>query len=406
MVYYLDTPGRNHETVLNDMELSTRSLPPPLALASDVVHEMVVTPEISIVIPTFNEIENVAAVIESVANALEGVAWEIIVVDDNSPDGTAARVKQIARKDPRIRCLHRINRRGLAGACIEGMLSSSAPYLAVMDADLQHDASILRGMLDLLRTDKTDLVVGSRYGDGGSTGEGFSRMRATISRWGLKVSRWLLNIDVQDLMSGFFAMRRDRFDPIAARLAPSGFKILVDFIASSGGRLRTTELGYTFKQRTAGESKMGMRVALDFVALLIDKTTHGRIPIRFVLFSLNGASGIVVHLVVLRASMLALPSRGFASAQALATIAAMTSNFFLNNSITYADRRVKGAVALCRRLLVFWAVCALGAVANVSVASSIFGVAPIWWLAGLAGLTISAVWNYSMSSLFVWSRGG
>jgi len=371
---------------------------------SNVAHEMASTPEISIVIPTFNETDNIVEVIESVTMALVDVAWEIIVVDDDSPDGTAARVKQIARDDSRIRCLHRINRRGLAGACIEGMLSSSAPYLVVMDADLQHDTSILPKMLDVLRADQADLVIGSRYTEGGSIGEGLSQMRATISRWAIKIARRMLHIDVQDLMSGYFAIRRDRFDPIASRLAPSGFKILVDIIASAGGRLRTVELGYTFKQRKAGESKLGTRVILDFVALLVDKTTRGRIPSRFVFFSLNGASGVVVHLTVLRVFMSALPSIGFAGAQALATLVAMTSNFFLNNLITYHDKKLKGAAAICRGLLSFWALCALGAIANVAVATWVFNVAPVWWLAGLGGTAISAVWNYSMSSLFVWSR--
>lgn len=371
---------------------------------SNVAHEMATTPEISIVIPTFNETDNIVEVIESVTKALADVAWEIIVVDDDSPDGTAARVKQIARDDSRIRCLHRINRRGLAGACIEGMLSSSAPYLVVMDADLQHDTSILPKMLDVLRADQADLVIGSRYTEDGSIGEGLSQMRATISRWAIKVARQMLHIDVQDLMSGYFAIRRDRFDAVASRLAPSGFKILVDIIASAGGRLRTVELGYTFKQRKAGESKLGARVILDFVALLVDKTTRGRIPSRFVFFSLNGASGVVVHLTVLRVAMFALPSIGFSGAQALATLVAMTSNFFLNNLITYHDKKLKGAAAICRGLLSFWALCALGAIANVAVATWIFNVAPVWWLAGLGGTAISAVWNYSMSSLFVWSR--
>ena len=370
----------------------------------DVAQEMALPPEISIVIPTLNERDNVVEVIESVARTLQGVAWEIIVVDDDSPDGTAARVKQMARDDSRIRCLRRIHRRGLAGACIEGMLSSSAPYLAVMDADLQHDTCILPEMLAVLRADQADLVIGSRHAGGGSVGDGLSAMRARSSRWAIKVARRMLHIDVEDLMSGYFAIRRDRFDLIAGRLTPSGFKILLDIIASAGGRLRTVEVGYTFKQRTAGESKLGVRVMLDFVALLIDKSLQGRIPIRFIFFSLSGASGVVVHLAALRVALLALPSVGFVGAQALATLVAMTSNFFLNNLITYHDKKLKGAAAVLRGLVAFWALCALGAIANVGVATWIFGVVPIWWVAGLGGTAISAVWNFSMSSLFVWSR--
>jgi dolichol-phosphate mannosyltransferase len=300
--------------------------------------------------------------------------------------------------------MRRVNRRGLAGACIEGMLSSSAPFLVVMDADLQHDASILPRMLDVLRAGQADLVIGSRYAGDGSIGEGFSKMRARISRWAIRVARQVLHTDVQDLMSGYFAIRRDRFDSLAAHLSPSGFKILLDVIASASGRLRTVELGYTFKQRKAGESKLDARVALDFAALLIDKTTRGLIPVRFVFFSMSGASGIVVHLSVLRAAMGALPSIGFAGAQALATVVAMTSNFYLNNLITYRDRKLEGIFEVSRGLLAFWALCAFGAIANIGVATWIFGVAPVWWLAGLGGTAISAVWNYSMSSLFVWSR--
>jgi dolichol-phosphate mannosyltransferase len=368
-----------------------------------VARETAVTPEVSIVIPTFNETANIVELIQSVATAVEGVAWEMIIVDDDSPDGTAKRVKDIARDDARIRCLRRVNRRGLAGACIEGMLSSSAPYLVVMDADLQHDASILPQMLEVLRADRGDLVIGSRYAGDGSIGAGFSETRAKVSRWAIRAARQVLHTDVQDLMSGYFAIRRDRFDSIAADLSPSGFKILVDIIASAGGRLRTVEIGYTFRQRTAGESKLSTRVMVDFVALLIDKATRGRIPIRFIFFSLSGASGVVVHHTVLRLAMVALPAIGFASAQALATLVAMTSNFFLNNLITYHDKKLKGA-AVFRGLLAFWALCAFGAIANVGVATWIFGVAPIWWLAGLGGTVISAVWNYSVSSLFVWSR--
>jgi dolichol-phosphate mannosyltransferase len=273
-----------------------------------------------------------------------------------------------------------------------------------MDADLQHDAYILPKMLDALRGDHADLVIGSRYTAGGSIGDGFSMMRAAISRWAVKLAHRILHTEVQDLMSGYFAIRRARFDLIAARLAPSGFKILLDIIASAGGGLRTLELGYTFRPRGAGESKLSARVALDFIALLIDKATRGRIPIRFVFFALNGSSGVVVHLSVLRALLFALPSIGFAGAQTIATFVAMTSNFFLNNSITYHDRRLKGAAALSRGLFSFWALCALGAVANVGAATRLYEIAPVWWLAGVAGAAVSAVWNYSVSGLFVWSN--
>jgi dolichol-phosphate mannosyltransferase len=360
-------------------------------------------PEISVVIPTFNEVNNVADVIAAVAAALEGVQWEAIVVDDDSPDGTAERVKQIACTDPRVRCLRRIGRRGLAGACIEGMLSSSAPYVAVMDADLQHDPSILPKMLGFLRTGEVDLAIGSRHVDGGSASGGFSGRRAAISRWSTRVARLALRTDVQDLMSGFFAIRRDRFDEIAPRLATSGFKILADIIATSETPLRCVELGYTFKLRVADESKLGARVALDFIGLLVEKATRGVIPATFVIFCMIGAVGVMVHLAVLWA-MLSLAGADFPAAQASATVVAMTSNFFLNNSVTYRDQMLKRTVPLLRGLVIFWALCSFGAIANIGIATLIYQRLPVWWLAGLIGLAVSAVWNYTLSSLFVWSR--
>jgi dolichol-phosphate mannosyltransferase len=360
--------------------------------------------EISIILPTFNEAENLADVIDQIARVLEGEAWEIIVVDDDSSDGTAARAKAIARSDTRVRCLRRVNRRGLAGACIEGMLSSSAPYVAVMDADLQHDASILPKMLGLLRANEADIVIGSRHAVSGSIGSGLSKPREAISRWATRFGRFALNTDIQDLMSGFFAMRRDTFDTVAPQLTTSGFKILADIIASTGGRLRAIELGYTFQQRKLGESKLDPKVALDFIALLINKMTRGLIPNRFVIFAMVGAVGVIVHLAILRSSMLAFPAIGFGVAQSIATVVAMTSNFFLNNLITYGDQRVKGFAKILRGLLAFWALCMLGAIANVGVATSIYAATQIWWLAGFAGLAIGAVWNYTLSSLFVWRR--
>jgi dolichol-phosphate mannosyltransferase len=360
--------------------------------------------EFSIVIPTFNEIGNLVELIKRIAHSLAGVSWEVIIVDDDSPDGTAARAKELGRDDGRIRCLRRIDRRGLAGACIEGMLSSSAPYVGVMDADLQHDETILPKMLAMMRSGEADLVVGSRYTPDGSIGEGFSRWRARISHWATRVARMALKTDVKDLMSGFFAIRRDHFDAVAPHLSASGFKILVDIIASAPTPLRVAEVGYTFRERVAGESKLDNKVALDFVALMINKTTGGLIPIRFAIFAAVGTIGVAVHLAVLRSTMLTLPAAGFAFAQGLAAFVAMTSNFFLNNWITYRDQKLKGSSSVLRGLLFFYSVCSLGVIANLGVATFVFDRTATWWFAGLAGLVSGSVWNFTLSSLFVWPR--
>ncbi len=359
--------------------------------------------ELSIVVPTFNERLNLPTLIERTGAALDGVAWELIIVDDDSPDGTASLGKEIASRDPRIRCIRRVNRRGLAGACIEGMLSSSAPFVAVMDADLQHDETILPRMLARMRSGEVDLVVGSRYVPGGSADGGFSSLRAWISRWGTVVAKRALNVELNDLMSGFFMVRRELVEFIAPQLVDSGFKILVDIIASAEQPLRIEEIGFRFRERTSGESKLDSRVGLDFVGLVLNKATHGVLPLRFIFFTLVGVSGVLIHFAVLRFSM-ALFEVTFTTAQTLATIAAMTTNFLINNAVTYRDARLRGVIAITRGLLLFYLVCAVGAVANVSVASWIYDNYELWFLAAMTGIAMGSVWNFALSSFFVWRK--
>jgi dolichol-phosphate mannosyltransferase len=352
--------------------------------------------ELSVVIPTFKERDNVAELVRRLDLALAGIAWEAIFVDDNSPDGTAAAVKEIAAADPRVRCLRRVGRRGLAGACIEGMLSSAAPFVAVMDADLQHDETVLPRMFEKLKAG-ADLVAATRYVDGGSA-DSFGESRGFISRLATRITHRLLGTSLSDPMSGFFMMRRDRFDVIAPRLSPAGFKILLD-IATAGDKLKIAEQPFVFGARHAGESKFNAQVGLEFLGLLIAKLSGGLVDPRFIFFILVGALGLVVHLLVLDAALLKL---SFPWAQSLATFAAMTSNFFLNNDLTYRDRRLKGWSAV-RGFVAFCLFCSAGALTNVGLAAWLFSAErETWWVAGAAGALMGAFWNYAMSSLFVW----
>jgi len=353
--------------------------------------------ELSVVVPTFKESGNIAELIQRLDAALEGVDWEVIFVDDDSPDGTSGVVKAIAASDFRVRCLRRVSRRGLAGACIEGMLSSSAPYVAVMDADLQHDENLLPRMLATLRRGDTDLVVGSRYIAGGDA-KVFSKSRGLMSKAAGSLARTLTRVELTDPMSGFFMMRRDRFDPIAGSLSTRGFKILLDIVLTANGVLRIVEEPYVFGSRTYGESKLDAQVGLDFLGLLLTKLTGGAVTPRFLSYALVGTLGLVVHLVALRVSLLTFT---FAESQAIATFVAMTGNFVLNNSLTFRDSRLTG-VAMVKGLLAFYAVSSVGALTNVGVASWLYAYQPTWWLAGIAGALMGVVWNYSMSTLFVW----
>ncbi|MEH2509830.1 dolichol-phosphate mannosyltransferase [Nitrobacteraceae bacterium AZCC 1564] len=354
--------------------------------------------QLCVVVPTFNERDNVPKLFKKLEAALAGISWEVIFVDDNSPDGTFDVARSLAQSDPRVRCIRRIGRRGLSGACIEGILASSAPFVAVMDADLQHDETQLPKMLAVLQAKQAELVVGSRYVSGGDTGN-FSSTRLGGSVFATTIAKKLLHIDVADPMSGFFMIRRDRFEQLAPTLSVQGFKILLDIIASAQGKLRVVEVPYSFGERLHGESKLDSRVVLDFLGLVLAKLTRDLVSLRFVLFAVVGSLGLLVHLVALYTALaLSVP---FAHAQAFAALVAMTGNFLLNNRLTYRDQRLKG-FALIRGLLLFYLVCSVGLLANVGVAFSVYNQEPIWWLAGVAGALMGVVWNYGVSSLFVW----
>ncbi len=356
---------------------------------------------LSVVVPTFNERANIALLIDRLRAVLDGIAWEVIFVDDDSPDGTASQVRAIARSDPRVRCLQRIGRRGLSTACIEGILASSAPFVAVMDADLQHDDRLLPRMLEVLQREGCDVVVGSRYVAGGGVGN-WDRRRARISAFANRLSRVLSKVDIADPMSGFFMFRRSAFDSAVRNMSGQGFKILLDFLASSSRTLAVRELPYHFSERQFGESKLDTLVAWEFAMLIADKLIGRMVPVRFVLFALIGSVGLFVHLAVLGGGF-KIAGLSFDASQAAATVVAMTSNFFMNNLFTYRDRRLRGW-RLVRGLLSFYGICAVGAVANVGVASYVFGTDQKWWFAGMIGVIVGAVWNYAVSSVVTWKR--
>jgi dolichol-phosphate mannosyltransferase len=359
------------------------------------------SPELSVVVPTFNERDNVTVLYRRLETSLAGIAWEVVFVDDNSPDGTWDVVRALAQRDSRVRCVRRIGRRGLSGACIEGILASSAPYAAVIDADLQHDETQLPKMLSLLASGQADLVVGSRYIEGYKS-EGFNKQRAGASALATEVAKKMLRVEIADPMSGFFMVRRDRFEELAPKLSVHGFKILLDLVATAHGNLRAVEIPYTFGERQHGESKLDSMVALDFIGLVLAKLSNDIVSLRFILFAMVGGIGLVVHLTTLFIA-LELMKVPFAEAQAAGAIVAMTSNFVLNNFLTYRDQRLKG-FALLSGLIMFYVVCSVGLLANVGVAFSVYDQEPIWWLAGMAGALMGVVWNYAMSGLFVWRK--
>jgi dolichol-phosphate mannosyltransferase len=358
-------------------------------------------PELSIIVPTFNERENIAELIGRLVVCLGDRSWEVVFVDDDSPDGTADLVREHAVADSRVRCLRRIGRRGLSSACVEGMLATTAPYLAVIDADLQHDEGLLPQMLDALKQRDADIVVGSRYASGGDISDWDAR-RARMSRLAVRLSRLVVPGELTDPMSGFFMMRRSVLDDSVHELSAIGFKILTDLFASHKRPLRFEELAYRFRVRRAGESKLDSVTAWDYVILLLDKLIGHWIPVRFLAFSIVGSVGIAVHFAVLTLVFQGL-QRSFFVGQAVATLCAMTFNYTVNNVLTYRDMRLRGLRWL-RGWASFVLACSIGGFANLGVASTVYGLGRGWLPAAIAGILIGAVWNYAITMMLTWGR--
>jgi dolichol-phosphate mannosyltransferase len=357
--------------------------------------------ELTVVVPCFNERGNVAPMVHRLEAALGGIAWEVVFVDDDSPDGTADAVRVFAATDRRIRCLKRIGRRGLSSAVIEGALSSSADFVAVIDGDLQHDETRLPEMLAHLRAGAADLVVASRFAEGGDAAGLAGAKRLALSNMGIGLATAMMGKRLTDPMSGYFMIPRPLFEQVAPRLNGQGFKILLDILLSAPG-LRVREVGARFSPRVAGESKLSPLVLLQFGAMLLDKAFGGLVPLRFFSFALVGGFGVLVHLAVLFCADAVGAS--FVSAQTLATMVAMMANFQLNNVITYRDQRLRGG-RLWRGLILFMLVCGVGAMANIGIAGALYasghaGRTP----AGALGAVIGVVWNYAMSATLVWGR--
>jgi dolichol-phosphate mannosyltransferase len=359
------------------------------------------SPDLTVVVPTYSERENVPELVRRLAETLAGIAWEVVFVDDDSPDGTAEVVKSLGAQDPRVRCIRRVGRRGLSGACVEGILSSSAPVVAVMDADLQHDETILPQMLRSIR-DGADIAIASRYLDAAAPVEGLSPIRRWGSDLATRLAQTLIGIEVSDPMSGFFMLRREIVERHARALSGEGYKLLMDILWTAGKTTKVSEIAYRFRERLAGESKLDTLVTADYLGLLFSKFFGGVLPVRFLMFGAVGVSGIAVHLLILNFALNTL-RLGFEWAQLTAILFAMTWNFVINNQLTYRDARLRG-FRFVTGLLMFYLACSIGTVGNVGVASWIYSFHATAWMAGLAGALMGAVFNYAISSALIWKR--
>ncbi|MCH7629284.1 MAG: glycosyltransferase family 2 protein [Proteobacteria bacterium] len=372
--------------------------------------------QLAVILPTFNERKNIGLMVERLDAALQGIAWEAVFVDDNSPDGTADEARRIAREDPRVRVLERIGRRGLASAAIEGMCATAAPIVAVMDADGQHDEKLLPQMFAAINGGEYDVAYASRFAEGAST-EAWGRPdRVKASGVANSIARKVTGVDLSDPMSGFFMLKGETLRADAHRLSGVGFKILLDILATVEAPLRIKEFPMNFSARMEGESKLDRTVVFEFLIGLYDKWLGRIIPTRFALFGTVGALGAVVHLTMLSLVLRLFGTElqvshypketAFIVGQTVAALTAMTFNFVLNNELTYSDKRLRGWGPYARGWLKFAATCAFGMLANIGVSTALVRVGVHTYPAAIAGIVLASVWNFALSSKFVWGKYG
>lgn len=355
--------------------------------------------QLSVVVATYNEAGNIAGVVERLSVALSGIDWEVVFVDDNSPDGTIDVALQLARTDTRVRGVLRVRNRGLANSTTQGMLSGNGAILCAMDADGQHDPSVIREMLAPILAGEADVVSAARRLDDTLDAGALGPFRLKLSRFGNWLSRLVLRREIADAMTGFFAIRREAFVRVAPKLGDSGFRLLFDML-SSDPALRHREVYFDFGRRMHGQSKLDSFVAWQFLTFIISKLTRGIVPPALVSFLFVGGTGVFVHLAVLYAMLAA--SGNFATSQAMASLVAVTSNFLLNNRLTFRDRRLRGGRLLVGYLK-FLVISSIGIVANVSLATYTYDrVGGIAIVAAFAGIALDTLWKFVVSNRVVW----
>ena len=330
-------------------------------------------PKVSVIIPTYNEAENIPILLDRLASTLAAISHEIIVVDDNSPDGTWQVAEKISLNRPDLRVIRRLNERGLSSAVVAGMSAAKGACLAVMDSDLQHDEAALPEMLRAVEAGECQLAIGSRGVAGGSYGD-FSKTRRFMSWVAAAMARILLPVTVRDPMSGFFVVRRDVFTECADRINPLGFKILLEFIGRNPG-IKIKEIGYVFRLREHGETKLSGSVIRNYIIALYDMRFGKFVSSTFMMYAFVGSSGVVVNIFGFALGEFLNFPRFNSGLPALDPLflsvpfgiqLSIITNYFLNNYITFYESRHKRA-GLLRGFVLFQIISMVGIVIQWSV---------------------------------------
>lgn len=358
-------------------------------------------PSVSLIIPTFNELANVRPLLEILEAPLQAFDWEVIIVDDNSPDGTADEVRKLALTHPNLRVVQRMRDHGLSKSVIDGVQAAMNDIVIVMDGDLQHDARTIPKLVEAVASGRADIVIASRFKNADSP-EGLSgQFRLQLSRAGNRLINWLMQRDLTDPLTGFFAARRDLFLKSLLNIEGSGYKILFDLLYCSP-RAKVEEIGFDFAARQHGQSKLSPAIAWQFGMQIAERVSHGWLPYRFSSFLAIGAIGLVLHVLVFWG--LGTLGADLVQAQIGATLCASLLNYTLHNFLTYYDVRKRGWSFLFY-FMAYLAISSLGILANISVAMAAFHMVKGGTGIGvLAGYIIDIVWKYALANTFVWRQ--
>ncbi len=368
---------------------------------------------LSLVLPTYNEAKNISAVVEQLTNLLDAVIpkrYELIVVDDNSPDKTWEVAQSIMPEYPQLRVMRRQNERGLSTAVIRGWQVAKGQIVGVIDADLQHPPEVLLQMLAAMKEEEVDLVVASRHVEGGGVSD-WSFIRRFLSRGaqtlGLMILPGVVG-RVSDPMSGYFMVRRKAL--VGKTMNPLGYKILIEALGRGDIR-KVAEVGYVFHERLEGESKVTWKQYVDYLRHLIRLRLDLWRICRFLRFGVVGFSGVFVDMTVLY--LLSDPTTlawGLTRSKIIAAQVAILNNFLWNDAWTFADMSSKqrGCNKRIKRFLKFNFVCLVGVIFNVLLLNVMFNLLGFKllpygrYLANLIAIAIVTIWNFWLNLKLSW----
>ncbi len=370
--------------------------------------------------PTYNEAENIPVLIERIHASLQDVTHEIIVADDNSPDGTWQAADEIARSDPSVVVLRRFHDHGLSAAVLDGMAAARGAFIAVIDADLQHDETKLPEMLALAQSGDTDVVVGSREMDDGGYGE-WSTQRRFVSWVASAIAKVFLMVPTSDPMSGFFLMSRDTYEASAADINPRGFKILLEFIGRNKN-LRVVDVGYEFSNREHGETKLNRSVIRSYLLGVAELRMGRSINPVFLLYVLVGILGVIVNSALFTLfEALGMPRintgvndaidpiySSFLLSLGLTTLLL----FAINNEFTFWEQRFRGW-ARVPAFFVYALMTLVGTLVHTAVFSWLQEIGLLFNLVGedaarvvhnLIGALVALIVNWYLNTTYLWRR--